>query len=159
MDKDKLRELLGETIHMASANISGGEGGPFAALIIREGEVIARGVNRVMGTNDPTAHAEVVAIRDACKTLGTYDLSGCTIISSCEPCPMCLSAIYWAHLDKVYYAAGKDDAARAGFDDAFLYEEMKLEPEARKLIAIKIEIPKSDKPFKDWLSLENRVAY
>lgn len=136
-----------------------GVGGKSAALILKDGEVIARGVNSVMETNDPTAHAEVVAIRNACKILNTYDLSGCSIVSSCEPCPMCLSAIYWARLDSLYYAADKNDAARAGFDDAFIYEEMARDPKARQLLAIQMDIPDSDKPFTEWLHLDTRVEY
>src|SRR5277367_4173438 len=111
-------------IALATENVLPGRGGPFAALVVRDGVVIAEAANSVTTTNDPTAHGEINAIRKACATLGTFTLAGCEIYSSCEPCPMCLAAIYWARLDAIYYGSGQQDAARAGFDDAFLYKEI-----------------------------------
>mgnify|MGYP002750922851 CR=1 FL=1 len=125
-------ELMRKAIVLAEENVDNG-GGPFGAVIARNGEIIATGVNRVTAEHDPTAHAEVSAIRAACKKLGTFDLSGCEIYTSCEPCPMCLGAIYWARLDKMYYANTKTDAKDIGFDDSFIYDELELKPADRKL--------------------------
>jgi tRNA(Arg) A34 adenosine deaminase TadA len=119
------KDFMQRAIQLSIENIEKG-GGPFGAIIVRDGEIIAESANSVTNDNDPTAHAEVNAIREACKKLSTYDLSGCQIFSSCEPCPMCLGAIYWARLDKLHFAASKNDAADSGFDDAFIYEELDL---------------------------------
>lgn len=127
---------LQRAIELAGIGMAQGHGGPFGALIVRGDEVLAEGFNQVTGTHDPTAHAEVCAIRVACQALGSFTLSGCEIYSSCEPCPMCLSAIYWARLDKLYFAATRTDAAEIGFDDAFLYAEIALEPEQRRLPSV-----------------------
>lgn len=124
--------FMQETLRMATANIAQG-GGPFAAVVVREGEIIARGVNRVTALHDPTAHAEVMAIRAACEALGDFQLTGCTLYSSCEPCPMCLGAIYWARPARVFYGATRGDAAEAGFDDALIYEQIALAPAARQI--------------------------
>ena len=129
---DKKNEFMREAIELSVKNIDN-DGGPFGAVVVKDGEVVARGVNRVTASIDPTAHAEVSAIREAAKKLGTFDLSGCEIYSSCEPCPMCLGAIYWAHLDKLYYANTKLDAKNIGFDDSFIYDEIDLKPQDRKL--------------------------
>src|SRR5204862_2744851 len=117
--------FMAEAIRLSIENVRNG-GGPFAAVVVKDGEIIARGVNRVTATNDPTAHAEVVAIREACKALGTFQLTGCEIYTSCEPCPMCLAAIYWSRPAKVYFANTKDDAAAVGFDDSLIYDEIGL---------------------------------
>src|SRR5579863_8505927 len=122
-----------EAIHRAVENVRSGRGGPFGAIVVKDGRVIANGANSVTSTNDPTAHAEVNAIREACRALGTFQLNGCEIYTSCEPCPMCLGAIYWARPDRVFYAATANDAAAAGFDDSFIYDEMKLEAAERKI--------------------------
>lgn len=122
---DKKNEFMREAIELSVKNIDN-DGGPFGAVVVKDGEVVARGVNRVTASIDPTAHAEVSAIREAAKKLGTFDLSGCEIYSSCEPCPMCLGAIYWAHLDKLYYANTKLDAKNIGFDDSFIYDEIRF---------------------------------
>ena len=122
MDKET---FMRQAVSLACANVAQG-GGPFGAVIVRDGVVVATGVNRVTSLHDPTAHAEVQAIRAAALRLGTHDLSGCEIYASCEPCPMCLGAIYWAHLDRVYYAGSTADAARAGFDDSEIYDELRL---------------------------------
>lgn len=125
-------ELMREAIRLSEENVNNG-GGPFGAVIARDGEIVATGVNRVTASHDPTAHAEVNAIREACRRLGTFDLSGCEIYSSCEPCPMCLGAIYWAHIGKLYYGNNKTDAKNIGFDDSFIYEELELPRDRRRL--------------------------
>lgn len=145
-------------INLAKQNVDNG-GGPFGAVIARGGEVVATGVNRVTANNDPTAHAEVSAIRAACKQLSTFDLSGCDIYSSCEPCPMCLSAIYWAHLSHVYYAGTKADAAAAGFDDAFIYKELALDPSQRQLQAEVFLHDENEQVFENWLSKSDKIDY
>lgn len=147
-----------QAIQLAEENIKNG-GGPFGAIIVKNNKVIASGVNSVTLNNDPTAHAEVQAIREASKKLATFNLKGCVIYTSCEPCPMCFSAIYWAHLDKVYFAANHADAEKAGFDDAFIYQEIKKPLMARNIPFQKIEIDNSIKPFIDWIDLENKTPY
>ena len=127
-------ELMRKAIELSLRNVAEG-GGPFGAVIARNGEIVATGVNRVTSNCDPTAHAEVSAIRAAAKVLGTFDLSGCEIYTSCEPCPMCLGAIYWAHLDRMYYGNNQHDAAKIGFDDAFIYRELELPIADRRLKA------------------------
>ena len=124
-------ELMRKAIELSIESVRNG-GGPFGAIIARKGEIIAEGSNGVTIYNDPTAHAEVTAIRKACEKLGTFDLTGCEIYTSCEPCPMCLGAIYWAHLDKIYYANDRKDAADIGFDDDFIYQEIEVKPQYRK---------------------------
>ena len=124
-------ELMRKAIELSIKSVRNG-GGPFGAIIARKGEIIAEGSNGVTIYNDPTAHAEVTAIRKACEKLGTFDLTGCEIYTSCEPCPMCLGAIYWAHLDKIYYANDRKDAADIGFDDDFIYQEIEVKPQYRK---------------------------
>ncbi len=151
-------EFMEEAIAMAKENIRQG-GGPFAALIVKDGEVIARTGNSVTSANDPTAHAEVNAIREACRRLGTFDLSGCEIYSSCEPCPMCLSAIYWARISRIYISASRYDAADAGFDDQFLYDEIG-KPYAERKIPLQVLVPEEGKsPFEDWKAFEGKVPY
>ena len=126
----KREDFMRQAIHIAVENVKNG-GGPFGAVIVKGNEIIATGVNRVTSNHDPTAHAEVNAIRAACAKLNTFDLSGCYIYTSCEPCPMCLGAIYWSHIDRIYYGCNKTDAALAGFDDSFIYEELALKREER----------------------------
>jgi tRNA(Arg) A34 adenosine deaminase TadA len=126
-------EYLERAIELAGIGMAQGHGGPFGALVVRGDQILGEGFNQVTGSHDPTAHAEVRAIRAACRALGTFSLAGCEIYSSCEPCPMCLSAIYWARLDRLYFAATRDDAAEIGFDDAFLYTELTLDPTQRRL--------------------------
>src|ERR1039457_6497043 len=128
-------EFLRRAIALATENVVSGKGGPFGALIVRDGQIVGEGANSVTATNDPTAHGEVNAIRAACKALGTFTLAGCELYTSCEPCPMCLSASYWARLDASYFGCSAADAARAGFDDAFLYGEFRKDPSARALPA------------------------
>ncbi|TVQ97196.1 MAG: nucleoside deaminase [Desulfovibrionales bacterium] len=134
-------------------------GGPFGAVIVKNGEIVAAASNSVTLTNDPTAHAEVNAIRQACHALNTFDLSGCTLFTSCEPCPMCLGAIYWARLDAIYYGNSKRDAARIGFDDAFIYEQLGLQPEDRAIPMISLLPEEAGQAFTDWEQLENKTEY
>ena len=140
-----------EAIKLSAESVRSG-GGPFGAVIVRNGEIIARGENRVTVCNDPTAHAEVSAIREAAARLGTYDLSGCEIYSSCEPCPMCLGAIYWARLDRLYYASTRADAANVGFDDAHIYEELPLDPSQRELPTESLLREEAQLVFEAWAS-------
>lgn len=134
-------------------------GGPFGAVIVKDGEIVAKGSNCVTLKNDPTAHAEMEAIREASRKLNTFDLSGCVIYSSCEPCPMCLGAIYWAHLDKLYYANTKTNAQNIGFDDSFIYEELKLNPGERNLPMSKILSQEAIKAFDAWAIKEDKTEY
>ncbi len=145
-------------IELAVKNVSGG-GGPFGAVIVKDGKVIAEGVNRVTSQNDPTAHAEIQAIRAACSALHTFDLSGCEIYSSCEPCPMCLGAIYWARLSHLYFAATKTDAAKAGFDDAFIYRELPLDIHSRTLPTDTLTLKEAQEPFEQWLKNAEKIEY
>jgi len=145
-------------IEMAAENARRG-GGPFAALIVKDGEVVARGVNRVTSTNDPTAHAEIVAIREGCRVLGQFQLSGCDIYSSCEPCPMCLGAIYWARPARVFFAATHQQAASAGFDDSFIYQQIGMPLAERSIPMIHMEDPLALQPFEEWARKPDRTQY
>ena len=147
-----------QAIELAVENVKRG-GGPFGAVIVRDGKVVATGVNRVTANNDPTAHAEVSAIRVACTKLGTFDLSGCVIYTSCEPCPMCLGAIYWAHIDKIYYGANQHDAAAVDFDDSFIYRELELKPADRNKPVENILHDEALAPFNLWREKEDKIAY
>lgn len=159
MEKDKKREFMSKAIVLAQGNVKALKGGPFGAVVVKDGEIVGKGSNQVTVNNDPTAHAEVVAIRDAAKNLGTFDLSGCEIYSSCEPCPMCLGAIYWAHMDKLFYAATKDDAAKANFDDSFIYKEFALPKEDRSIPSVQMMREDAVKVFEEWINEENKVPY
>ena len=147
-----------EAIKLSAESVRSG-GGPFGAVIVRKGEIIARGENRVTVCNDPTAHAEVSAIREAAARLGTYDLSGCEIYSSCEPCPMCLGAIYWARLDRLYYAGTRADAANVGFDDAHIYEELPLDPSQRELPTESLLREEAQRVFEAWAEKADKKEY
>jgi tRNA(Arg) A34 adenosine deaminase TadA len=147
-----------EAIRLSKENIDNG-GGPFGAVIVRDGKIIAKGVNKVTVNNDPTAHAEVTAIREASKFLNNFDLSGCEIYTSCEPCPMCLGAIYWAHLDKIYYGNTKADAKNIGFDDAFIYEEILIPLENRKLPISQFMQTEALEAFKKWSDKDDKIEY
>ena len=151
-------ELMRYAIDLANKNVENG-GGPFGAVIARNGIIVATGVNRVTANNDPTAHAEVSAIRAAATKLATFDLSGCEIYTSCEPCPMCLGAIYWAHLDKIYYANNKTDAANIGFDDSFIYDEIDLAPQDRKLPSEVLLHDEAIKTFEAWTNKTDKIEY
>jgi guanine deaminase len=152
-------EFMRRAIALAIENVRTGRGGPFAALVVREGRVIAEGTNRVTSTNDPTAHAEVVAIREACRALNDFQLNGCDLYTTCEPCPMCLGAIYWARPARVFYAGTAADAAAAGFDDAFIYEELKLPPAARRTPMTQLLRDESLAVFEAWKKQENKKPY
>jgi guanine deaminase len=151
--------FMREAIKLGAENMRANCGGPFGAVIVKDGEIIGRGANNVTSCNDPTAHAEIGAIRDACKTIGDFSLSGCTIYSSCEPCPMCLSAIYWARIDKIYYANTREDAANIDFDDAFLYEQVALPIDARAIPTIPLLREEATPVFEEWRNKEDKVAY
>ncbi len=153
------KEFIKEAVLMAAKNATSGGGGPFGALIVKNGEIIGRGVNKVTTSNDPTAHAEVIAIRDACKNIDNFKLEGSVIYASCEPCPMCLAAIYWARIAKVYFAAANTDAAKAGFDDSFIYEEIRLPVEKRSIEMNKLDIEEYLSPFDTWIEIENKITY
>jgi tRNA(Arg) A34 adenosine deaminase TadA len=152
-------EFLRRAIALATENVTRGAGGPFAAVIVRDGKIVGEGVNTVTATNDPTAHGEVNAIRAAARALGTFTLAGCVLYTSCEPCPMCLAAAYWARLDAVFYGACAADAARAGFDDAFLYEEMRKNAAARKMPSTQLLGDEAWASFAAWLASPQRVDY
>lgn len=153
-----MQDYLKQVIDMAVDNVRHA-GGPFAALVVKDGVVIATGTNQVTRTNDPTAHAEVVAMREACRVLGSHQLTGCEIYSSCEPCPMCLGAIYWARPAKVFFAASHEDAAEAGFDDSFIYRQIQIPREERSIPMIHVEHEEAIRPFQEWVSKGDRTEY
>lgn len=151
-------DIMREAISLADNNVRNG-GGPFGAVIVKDGKVVATGVNRVTANNDPTAHAEVSAIRNACKKLKTFDLSGCEIYSSCEPCPMCLGAIYWSRIKKIYYGNSKADAKDIGFDDSFIYDELAL-PYGRRHVAMERLLgDEAIATFNEWKSKPDKTEY
>ncbi len=152
-------EFMQRAIDLARDNVKAGTGGPFAALIVREGKVIAEAANSVTSTNDPTAHGEINAIRKACVALASFTLDRCEIYTSCEPCPMCLAAIYWARLAAIYYGASQQDAARAGFDDAHLYSEIRKQNGEREIPSTRVLADESRACFEDWLAMEARIHY
>ncbi len=151
--------FLHEAIKEARKGLKAGHGGPFGAVIVKNGKIIARGHNRVTSTNDPTAHAEVTAIRAACKKLKSFELKGCIIYSSCEPCPMCLGAIYWARPKALYFTADRLRAAASNFDDAVIYKEVPLPPGKRTLPTVCIKIPGHNVPFDEWDKKKDKTAY
>jgi tRNA(Arg) A34 adenosine deaminase TadA len=152
-------EFMREAIRLSRERMNTGKGGPFGAVVVKDNQIIARGNNQVTVCNDPTAHAEVVAIRSACESLQSFSLQGCELYSSCEPCPMCLSAVYWSRLDRLYFAGGRDDAAAAGFDDAFLYKEIHLAPMARTMPTVQMMREQAVVAFEEWKVLEDRIEY
>ena len=151
--------FLREAIRLSLDKMQAGEGGPFGAVVVRRGEIVGAGWNRVTSSNDPTAHAEIVAIRDACSRLGTFLLAGCDLYTSCEPCPMCLAAIYWARIEHLYYAAGREDAAGAGFDDAWLYDQIALPPPERAMPTVQHLRDEALEAFAAWARKEDRIEY
>ena len=155
MEKD---DFMREAIRLSVENIDD-NGGPFGAVIVKDGQIIARGANRVTASNDPTAHAEVNAIRAACRALGSFDLSGCEIYTSCEPCPMCLGAIYWAHIDKIYYANTQHDARDIGFDDSFIYDELAKDKAFRPLNSEQLLPEEASVAFPRWIQKEDKIKY
>ena len=148
-----------KAIQLALSNVSENYGGPFGAVVVKDGEIIGKGSNHVTQTNDPTAHAEIVAIREATKKIGSFSLEGCEIYASCEPCPMCLGAIYWSRIDKLYYAATKEDAAKAGFDDSVIYKEIDLPKDQRSIPSLQILREDAVKVFEDWNESGNKIPY
>lgn len=152
-------DLLREALQLARAGMDRNEGGPFGCVIVKDGRIIGRGNNRVTSTNDPTAHAEVVAIRDACQALGSFQLEGCTLYTSCEPCPMCLGAIYWARPERVVYAGTREDAAAAGFDDQLIYDELPLPPGQRRIPMRTLLRDEAVALFEAWRVKPDKTAY
>lgn len=158
-DSGQPGRFMKEALRLAVESATSRNGGPFAAIVVKESEIVGRGCNGVTGQNDPTAHAEVQAIRDACEHLGTFRLDGCEIYCSSEPCPMCLGAIYWARLDRVYYANDRGVAAQAGFDDAFIYDEI-ARPIGRRVLPTRhLIVEGADEAFRVWKDLEDRIEY
>jgi tRNA(Arg) A34 adenosine deaminase TadA len=159
MEPSDHNAFMREAARMAHENIIAGRGGPFGAVIVCKGEIVGRGTNVVTSTNDPTAHAEVTAIRDACRNLHTFTLAGCEIYTSCEPCPMCLAAIYWARLEKIFYANTRVDAARIGFDDDYLYKELTLTNEQRSKPILPLASDEAAATFELWTTKTDKVPY
>lgn len=155
-DKTKFMQ---EAISLAKENLKLKNGGPFGAVVVKDGKIIGRGMNTVTSKNDPTAHAEVNAIREACENLQSFQLTDCEIYSSCEPCPMCLGAIYWARPRKLYFAASRDDAAKAGFDDAIIYQEIELPFTNRKLPTEQFLQADAIELFDTWIKIESKIEY
>ncbi len=151
--------FMERAIALATENVTSGRGGPFGAVIVRDGKIVGSGANLVTATNDPTAHGEIVAIRDACAILRTFRLTGCQIYTSCEPCPMCLAAIYWARCDAIFYGSYAADAAAAGFDDAFLYAELKRPIDQRKIPTVNLLRQQAISSFDAWRAQAGRIDY
>lgn len=156
---DEQYKFMREAIRISLENVTSGNGGPFGAVIVQDGKIIASGSNVVTSVKDPTAHAEVMAIRAACKILNTFQLQGCEIYCSCEPCPMCLGAIYWARLDKIYYANTKKDAAEINFDDEFIYNELDLSIERRQLPTVQLLRDEAQIAFIQWRDNTDKIEY
>ena len=152
-------KFMQEAIRLSVANVTDGKGGPFGAIVVKDGKIIARGVNSVSATNDPTAHAEVIAIRNACKALETFQLDDCDIYTSCEPCPMCLGAIYWARPARLFYANSKEDAAAIQFDDQFIYEEIAKPVTQRKLFTEQLLRDEALEAFNKWVESTLKTDY
>jgi guanine deaminase len=153
------QEWMRQAIALAIQNVRSACGGPFGAVVVKDGRLIASGVNSVTATNDPTAHAEVIAIRNACRDLASFQLLGCELYSSCEPCPMCLGAIYWARLERFYFACSREDARASGFDDAFIYEELDRLPEQRTISGNTLLGEEGVVAFEEWMRSPARVRY
>lgn len=151
--------FMQEAVELAVENVKTGRGGPFAALVVKAGTVVARGTNLVTSSLDPTAHAEIVAIRAACRTLNVFHLQGCDLYTTCEPCPMCLGAIYWAHVGRVFYGATREDAATAGFDDHYIYKELALAPRDRHIEMVPMMRDEALRIFDAWEGNKDRIAY
>ena len=153
------KKYMQEAVNAALKGMRNNEGGPFGCVIVKNGKIVGIGNNKVTSTNDPTAHAEVTAIRDACKNLGSFQLEGCTVYTSCEPCPMCLGAIYWARPDKVYYGSNQEDAANIGFDEEFIYKEIPLPYNERSIPFEQLAPEIAIKPFEEWEEKEDKTEY
>lgn len=159
MQKNSDEEFMKVAIELAFEGMHENKGGPFGAVVVQNGVIVGRGYNRVTSTNDPTAHAEIVAIRDACKQLNTFELSDCVIYTTCEPCPMCLAAIYWSHVNKIFYGSTKVDAANINFDDSFIYDEIMKNNSDRKLNMKQISRDETIELFNEWQNKTDRISY
>lgn len=153
------KKFMKRAVELAKAGMEKNQGGPFGCVVVKNGSIIAEGNNRVISDNDPTAHAEIIAIRNACKALKNFQLTDCQIYTSCEPCPMCFGAIYWARPKRVYYASTREDAAKAGFDDDFIYRELDLSPEEKSIPMIQAERNMAIQLFEEWKLKEDKNAY
>ncbi len=153
------KKFMRRAVFLAQTGVDAGAGGPFGAVIVKDGEIVGEGCNRVTSTNDPTAHAEIVAIRNACQKLNSFQLDGCTIYTSCEPCPMCLGAIYWARPAQIFYAATHEDAAAIGFDDHFIYDEIERPIEERRIKSVNLMREEGLKVFKNWTDKTDKTKY
>jgi guanine deaminase len=152
-------KFMKEAIALSEKGMNNDEGGPFGCIITKDDKIVGSGNNKVISTNDPTAHAEIVAIREACKNLGTFQLDGCELHTSCEPCPMCLGAIYWARLQVIYYANSREDAKQAGFDDSMIYQEMNCDLKDRKIPIIRIDDKRAKEIFEKWENKKDKKIY
>src|SRR6056297_50284 len=152
-------KFMDRAIDLARIGMNQNHGGPFGCVIVKDEQIVGEGHNRVTTSNDPTAHAEVVAIRDACKHLGTFQLTGCDVYTSCEPCPMCLGALYWARPDRIFYAANSKDASDAGFDDSVMYDEISVPAPERSITTNSLNRDKALKLFDEWEEKEDKIAY
>ncbi|MFV2007594.1 MAG: nucleoside deaminase [Longimicrobiales bacterium] len=159
MSDERHMAFLRHAIKIAIENVESCEGGPFGAVVVRDNQVVATGVNRVTSMNDPTAHAEMMAVREACRVLGDFQLTGCEVYCSSEPCPMCMGAIYWARAERIYYAATRVDAAAVGFDDQFIYDELAMEIAGRSIPARRMLAEEALTPFEHWVAQQGRVDY
>lgn len=159
MNKEQDKSFLRQAVELARRGVEEGIGGPFGCIIVRDGKIVGKGCNEVTSRNDPTAHAEIVAVRDACRQLGDYQLTGCDVYASCEPCPMCLGALYWARPRRVIYAATRDEAAGAGFDDAFIYKEIGLTQGERKIPFVYQPVEEAMELFELWREKGDRKLY
>lgn len=154
-----LNHFMFEAIELSIRNVKEGKGGPFAAIVVKDGRVISRGTNLVTSTSDPTAHAEIVAIREACKVLKSFQLVGCELYTSCEPCPMCMGAIYWARPARVYFGSTRKDAAKIGFDDSFIYNELTKSISRRKIPLIQCMREEALAAFREWQQKDDKISY
>jgi len=153
------KKFMNEAAGIGLEGMRNNLGGPFGCVIVKDNEIIGKGCNSVIATNDPTAHAEIVAIRDACKNLQSFQLDECEVYATCEPCPMCLGALYWSRPKKVYYASTRADAANIGFDDSYIYEQISLPIEQRKIVMECLQCDEANKLFEEWKSLNNKTLY
>jgi tRNA(Arg) A34 adenosine deaminase TadA len=151
--------FMREAVRLSEKSVRSNRGGPFGCVVVRRGKIVGRGENRVTSANDPTAHAEITAIREACRALGTFELSDCDLYTSCEPCPMCLSAIYWARIPRVYYGNTRAEAAAIGFDDDFIYRQLSLPPDKRSILMQPLLREAARQAFLDWKAKEDKTPY
>lgn len=158
-EREHHHHFMDEAIRMAESNLESNNGGPFGAVVVKDGRIISKGANSVIKTNDPTAHAEIVAIRQACEALNDFQLTDCDIYCSCEPCPMCLGALYWARPARIFFAASREDAAEAGFDDAFIYNELYKQTSERKIEMRQLKHEDAKAVFKKWTDLDRKIPY